>query len=33
MYYFIHCSRKYTERVNFNQLTLTPSVFEKMDKL
>jgi len=34
MYYFIHCSCKYMEHVNFNQLTLTHSVFEqKMDKL
>jgi hypothetical protein len=27
MYYFIHCSCKYMEHANFNQLT--PSVFEK----
>jgi len=32
MYYFVNCSCKYMEHVNFNQLTLTPSVFEKMNK-
>jgi len=26
MYHFIHCSRKYIEHVNFNQLTFTLSV-------
>jgi len=29
MYYFIHCSCKYMEHVNYSQLTVTPSVFEK----
>jgi len=31
-YYFIHCSRKYMEHVNFKQLTLK-LVFQKLDKL
>jgi len=29
MYSFIHCSFQYVEHVNYSQLTVTLSVFEK----